>query len=104
MTSSNLSICVGPSILWTQDPQYSLDPAYTKVGALPCLGHITESTNCTWQLLLEELNFGPDFKGTYNQCSPKELHFIKISTSSPPSPLGLQGGNEGTENSLNTLI
>ena len=32
MTSSNLSICVGPSILWTQDPQYSLDPAYTKVG------------------------------------------------------------------------
>ena len=30
MTSSNLSICVGPSILWTQDPQYSLDPAYTK--------------------------------------------------------------------------
>ena len=34
MTSSNLSICVGPSILWTQDPQYSLDPAYTKVGAV----------------------------------------------------------------------
>ena len=31
MTCSNLSICVGPSLLWSTDPSYMLQQSYTKV-------------------------------------------------------------------------
>ena len=30
MTASNLSICVGPSLIWTQDQAYMMDQNYSK--------------------------------------------------------------------------
>ena len=30
MTASNLSICVGPSLIWTQDQSYMMDQNYSK--------------------------------------------------------------------------
>ena len=30
MTASNLSICVGPSILWSSDQAYMMDQNYSK--------------------------------------------------------------------------
>ena len=30
MTASNLSICVGPSLMWTQDQSYMMDQNYSK--------------------------------------------------------------------------
>ena len=30
MTASNLSICVGPSLIWTHDQSYMMDTAYSK--------------------------------------------------------------------------
>jgi hypothetical protein len=30
MTCSNLSICVGPSLLWSSDPAYMMEQSYTK--------------------------------------------------------------------------
>ena len=30
MTASNLAICVGQSLLWTQDPSYMMDQNYSK--------------------------------------------------------------------------
>ena len=50
MTASNLSICVGPSILWSSDAAYMMDQTYSKeVAAIV-------------QILVEEFEklFGPE--------------------------------------------
>ena len=53
MTASNLSICVGPSLIWTQDQSYMMDQSYSKeVSALV-------------QILIEQ------FTGLYGDQTPE---------------------------------
>ena len=50
MTCSNLSICVGPSLLWSSEPSYMLEQSYTK------------EVSATIQLLIQDYQqlFGRD--------------------------------------------
>ena len=41
MTASNLSICVGPSILWSSDQAYMMDQNYSKEVNYTCLINYT---------------------------------------------------------------
>ena len=57
MTASNLSICVGPSILWSSDAAYMMDQNYSKeVSALV-------------QILVEDYEklFGPETPALFLQ-------------------------------------
>jgi hypothetical protein len=57
MTCSNLSICVGPSLLWSSDPAYMMEQSYTK------------EVSATIQILIEDYErlFGMEIPPLYLQ-------------------------------------
>ena len=57
MTASNLSICVGPSILWSSDAAYTMDQNYSK------------EVSAVVQILVEEYDklFGPETPALFLQ-------------------------------------
>ena len=57
MTASNLSICVGPSLLWSSDPAYMMDQSYSK------------EVSALLQVLVEDFPqiFGPETPGLFTQ-------------------------------------
>ena len=69
MTASNLSICVGPSLLWTSDPAYMLEQNYSK------------EVSALIQLLIEDFPrlFGSEPPALF--CSPAQS-----STEGSPEP------------------
>merc|ERR1719347_1131076 len=82
MTASNLAICVGPSILWTQDTNYMMDSSYSKE-----VSHLI-------QILIE------DFTNVY-PCPPPHIPLLfSASTVSHPSPELSSGTEEPSMGSL----
>ena len=75
MTASNLSICVGPSILWSSDQAYMMDQNYSKeVSALV-------------QILVEDFTkiFGGDVPDIFQHQVRAALRKISLTMSPPRS-------------------